>query len=188
MGLANRITFFRIALAPVFAGLFSAWAFWRDPLWLVPLWLVFLVSEVSDIADGWVARKLGETSDLGKVLDPFSDVLSRLTIFVCLLTVGIAPLWFVLVVLYREVSMTFLRMLIVQQGVVQGASTGGKVKAWLYFFASLAGLIHASAPGSLTPELWFWGLNLLFAAAALQSVVSFLQYLAGYRRRAAQGS
>ena len=182
MGLANRITFFRIALAPVFAGLFSAWAAWRDPVWLILVWVVFLLSEFSDVLDGWVARKLGQTSDLGKLLDPFSDVLSRLTIFTVLLLVGIAPLWFFLIVLYREVSMTFLRLLIVQQGVVQGASSGGKIKAWLYFFASLAGMVHVTWPDFGGSTVAFWVLNGLFGLAALLSVVSFGQYLAGYAK------
>jgi CDP-diacylglycerol--glycerol-3-phosphate 3-phosphatidyltransferase len=182
MGLANRITLFRIALAPVFAGLFSAWATWPDPVWLGLVWVVFLASEFSDVLDGWVARKLGETSDLGKLLDPFSDVLSRLTIFTVLLLVGVAPLWFFLIVLYREVSMTFLRLLIVQQGVVQGASSGGKIKAWLYFFASLAGMVHVTWPGLVDKETAFWVLNGLFGLAAFLSVASFGQYLAGYAK------
>lgn len=182
MGLANRITLFRIALAPVFATLFSAWATWRDPAWLVLVWIVFLVSEASDVLDGWVARKLGETSDLGKLLDPFSDVISRLTIFVCLLIVGVAPVWFVLVVLYREVSMNFLRLLMVQRGVVQAASTGGKLKAWLYFFASLAGMLEVTFPGWLAPDVTFLLLTTLFAVAAFQSLFSFGQYWNRYRR------
>ena len=182
MGLANRITFFRIALAPVFAGLFSAWAAWRDPAWLFLVWFVFLVSEISDVLDGWVARKLGQTSDLGKLLDPFSDVISRTTIFVCLLMVGVAPLWFVLIVLYRELSMTFLRTLMAQRGVVQAASNGGKLKAWLYFFASLAGMAELSFPGLLAPEVTFLGLTGLFVVAAFQSLFSFWQYWRGYQR------
>jgi CDP-diacylglycerol--glycerol-3-phosphate 3-phosphatidyltransferase len=182
MGLANRITLFRIALAPVFAGLFSAWSTWREPYWLVLVWFVFLISEVSDILDGWVARKLGETSDLGKLLDPFSDVLSRLTIFLCLLLAGVAPLWFFLIVLYREVSMTFLRLLMVQKGVVQAASMGGKLKAWLYFIASLVGMVPVTWPTLVPPGIEFWVVNLLFVLAALQSLISFGQYFLGYRR------
>jgi len=144
-----------------------------------------LVSEFTDILDGWVARKLGQTSDLGKLLDPFSDVVSRLTIFLCLLLVGVAPLWFFLVVLYRELSMTFLRTLIAQQGVVQAASTGGKVKAWLYFLASLGGLVQVTWPQLLPSALWFWGLTVVFAAAAFQSLFSFGQYWLGYLRLSA---
>jgi len=167
-------------LAPVFAGLFSAWAFWREPVWLALVWLVFLVSEFTDVLDGWVARKLGEASDLGKLLDPFSDVISRLTIFLVLLLVGVAPLWFFLIILYREVSMTFLRLLIVQKGVVQGASSGGKLKAWLYFFASLAGLVHVTWPDLVEPRVAFWILTGLFVLAAFQAMFSFAQYFRGY--------
>lgn len=182
MGLANRITFFRIALAPVFAALFSAWAAWREPLWLVLVWVVFLVSELSDVLDGWVARKLGETSDLGKLLDPFSDVISRLTLFLCLLLIGVAPLWFFLVVLYREVSMTFLRMLMVQRGVVQAASKGGKAKAWLYFLSGLLGLVSVTFPTLVPSAIWYWGLTVFFALAAIQSLVSFAGYWGNFRR------
>jgi len=182
MGLANRITFFRIALAPLLAGLFSAWVAWKDPAWLVAVWVVFLVSEFTDILDGWVARKLGQTSDLGKLLDPFSDVISRLTLFLLLLLVGLAPLWFFLIVLYRELSMTFLRTLMVEKGVVQAASSGGKFKAWLYFLAALVGMVQVTWPGLTTPELWFWVGQGVFALAAAQSLVSFVQYFLGYRR------
>lgn len=182
MGLANGITLFRIALAPVFAGLFSAWAAGHDPVWLIPVWVVFLVSEVSDILDGWVARKLGQTSDLGKLLDPFSDVISRLTIFLCLLLVGVVPLWFFLIVLYRELSMTFMRMLLVQRGVVQAASQGGKIKAWLYFIASLVGLVEVTFQGWWPPAPAFWVMTGLLALAAFQSLFSFWQYGRGFLR------
>ncbi len=181
MTLANRITVFRIALSPVFAALFTGWMFWHDTAWLIALWTVFLISEFSDIADGWVARKRGETSDVGKLLDPFSDVVSRLTIFLCLLLAGLAPLWFFLVVLYRELSMMFLRTLMMQKGVVQAASSGGKIKAWLYFFASLAGLIVITFKDWTGPTR-YWVPMALYIVAAAQSLFSFAQYYAGYRR------
>jgi len=180
MTLANRITVFRIALSPVFAALFACWTLWHDAAWLIALWAVFLVSEASDIADGWVARKRGETSDVGKLLDPFSDVVSRLTIFLCLLLAGLAPLWFFLTVLYRELSMMFLRTVTMKRGVALAANSGGKIKAWLYFIASLAGLVVMTFGWS---GPWpFWTLTALWIVAAAQSVFSFARYYAGYRR------
>lgn len=181
MTVANRITVFRIALSPVFAALFAASMAWGGVGWLVALWAVFLVSEASDIADGWVARARGETSDVGKLLDPFSDVVSRLTLFLCLLIVGVAPLWFFLIVLYRELAMMFLRTLMMHKGVVQAASPGGKIKAWLYFLASVAGLFAVTFPEWTGPTR-FWVPLVLYIVAAAQSVFSFLQYFAGYRR------
>ena len=184
MGWANRITFFRIALAPVMAGLFGllpgfpAWRWWL----LGTLWVLFLVSEASDVLDGWVARKFGETSDLGKVLDPFSDVLSRLTLFLCFLLLGEVPAWFFLIVLYREVSVTFVRMLLMQKGIVQAASSGGKTKAVLYFLVSLLALLHLSVPEWGPGALVWWGTQGLLVVTAAVSVFSFWQYFQNYRK------
>ena len=132
--------------------------------------------------DGWVARKRGETSDLGKLLDPFSDVLSRLTLFVCFLLAGLIPLWFFLVVLYRELTMTFLRLLLVQKGIVQAASAGGKLKAVLYFLVSLVGMCLLTWPDLAEVPLFVWGLPLLLALTAAVSLASFWAYFQVYRR------
>ena len=184
MGWANRITLFRIALAPLFATLFSLLSWLpesRLPL-VAGLWLLLLVSEASDVLDGWVARKRGETSDLGKLLDPFSDVVSRLTLFVCFLLAGLIPLWFFLVVLYRELTMTFLRLLLVQKGIVQAASAGGKLKAVLYFLVSLVGMCLLTWPELAEVPVFVWGLPLLLALTAAVSLASFWAYFQVYRR------
>lgn len=189
MNFANRITLFRIALAPLFLGLF----FWQTAhpaeLWLLAvLWGLFLVGEASDVLDGWVARRYGQQSDLGKLLDPFADVISRLTVFLCLLMVDIAPLYAFALVMYREISVTFLRLLLVQRGRVLAASSGGKLKAWLYFLASLAGFGQytwkiAAADSYAAWQPWlFWAVQGLFFLAVVLSVVSFLQYFSGFLR------
>jgi len=184
MALANQITGFRIVLAPVFAVLFSALPVFPEArlTLLVTLWAVFLVSEFSDIADGWVAREFSQTSDLGKLLDPFSDVISRLTFFLCFLLVDLVPLWFFLIVLYRESSMTFLRLLFVQKGIVQAASSGGKFKAVLYFLVSVAGMLLITFPGYVREPLVYWTLQVLLVLAASASLTSFWQYFSAYRK------
>ncbi|NNM53135.1 MAG: CDP-diacylglycerol--glycerol-3-phosphate 3-phosphatidyltransferase [Spirochaetales bacterium] len=188
MNLANRITMFRILLAPVFLVLFEALLAFPEQqlLFLILLAVIFAVSEFSDILDGLVARRMGLTSSLGKLLDPFSDVVSRLTVFLCLFTVGIAPWWAFAVILYRELGMTFLRMVMVMQGRVQAASLWGKIKAWIYFFASLCGLSLFYAEKIVpngTFDVWK-GLALgLFALAAAAAVLSFIPYWRAFRRR-----
>ncbi len=188
MNLANRITMFRIFLAPVVLIVFEAiLAFppYQLPL-LISLAVIFVVSEFSDVLDGLVARRLGQTSSIGKLLDPFSDVVSRLTVFLCLLMVGIAPWWAFAVILYRELGMTFLRMVMVLQGRVQAASVWGKLKAWVYFFTSLSGLGQFFAL-KLFPAVSFslWNLitQVLFALAAAAAVLSFIPYWRTFRRR-----
>jgi CDP-diacylglycerol--glycerol-3-phosphate 3-phosphatidyltransferase len=183
---ANRITLFRVFLAPVFLVLFMATQAWPSVGLLVVMVGVFAISELSDVLDGFIARKFEQTSDLGKLLDPFSDVVARLTVFLCLLLVGIAPLWVFAVVLYRELSMTFLRLLLLKGGKVQAASVWGKLKAWMYFLASVSGLGQYVAKslglGSGALETWNWISQVCFALAALLSVASFIPYWRTYRR------
>lgn len=184
MNWANRITVFRIVLAPVFLALFGLHRAFPSVGLLAVLFAVFLLSELSDLLDGMVARKFNLTSDIGKLLDPFSDVISRLTIFLCLLLVGITPLAVFAIVLYREFSMIFLRMLILRHGKVQAAQMSGKVKAWFYFFASLLGLVYygiqsLSLTGDWVPIV-YWTTQVLFWLGAVMAVWSFLVYLKGY--------
>lgn len=186
MNPANAVTFFRIFLTPVWFVLFLQHLQSPGGALLIVLWVLFALSEASDVVDGLLARGLNLTSELGKVLDPFADVISRLTIFLALALAGAAPLWLFLVVMYRELSMTFLRVLYSQKGIMKGASLAGKAKAWVYFVASVAGLAWYSFQGGLEPglsrDIFWWTCQGLYVLAALISVISFLQYLWGYRQ------
>ncbi len=127
-------------LSPVFFLVFFI------PVWFgvlgvpsaVVLWILFLFMEFSDAADGYVARKRNEVTDLGKVMDPFADVISHLTCFVCLSAVGIMPIWIFLLLMYREFGIVFIRLLMIKEGVALAARKGGKVKT--VFFAIGVGL------------------------------------------------
>ena len=89
----------------------------------------------------WWHRSTGTVSDLGKVLDPFADVVARLTYFLCFVEAGFMPAWVFLLVLNRELGMTFLRMMLARKGIALGARMGGKVKTALYAAATSTGLV-----------------------------------------------
>ena len=143
MNLATALTASRLVLSPVFFVLFLL------PRWtgafhvpaVVLLWIVFLFIEFSDVADGAVARRRNEVSDLGKLLDPFADVISRMTYFITFAAVGIMPVWIVLLILYREYSIIFMRMLMYRTGTAMAARKGGKLKAVFYAIAGGAGIL-----------------------------------------------
>jgi len=146
MTVSNAITLSRILLAPVFL-------FWfltgdqagLDPsLSLAIVWALFFIIEATDFFDGFVARLLHEESEIGRVFDPMADSLCRLTYFLAFTFAGLMPLWIFVVVLYRDLWISFVRLLLQRSGTTQGARISGKIKAWVYAFGGIAGLLTYS--------------------------------------------
>ncbi|HOX17984.1 MAG TPA: CDP-diacylglycerol--glycerol-3-phosphate 3-phosphatidyltransferase [Spirochaetales bacterium] len=190
MTTADKLTASRILLAPVF---FAAFFLYRSGLVaplpvLAALWLLFIYMEVSDLLDGMAARSSSTVSDFGKLFDPFADVLARLTYFICFAVEGIMPIWILLLVLYREYSILFLRMLLTRRGISMGARPGGKAKAVVYMSAGLLSLAVVTLRAF--PALPGLGLAetltmVAYALAAVLSVASFIDYIAQYRKLSA---
>ena len=135
------LTVGRILLAPVFF-LFYMLAVYGSPFLLIGVCLVFALIEVSDLLDGHAARVLNQESEMGKVLDPFADSLSRLTYFVAFAGSGILPLWILLILIYRDVTVAYIRVMVSRGKVLLPARTSGKIKAWIYAFAGIGGIVE----------------------------------------------
>ncbi len=183
MSLPNKLTVARLALSPVLfvVFFFPSWTGSLASASTILCWIIFLSVELTDMLDGYFARARDQISDLGKVLDPFADVLSRLTYFICFTGFGIMPIWVLAVLVYREVAITFLRTFLYRRGVAMAANRWGKAKAATYTAAGAAGFIVVTVdrldlfPGFLR------GLALaseaVFILAALTAVGSFMTYL-----------
>jgi CDP-diacylglycerol--glycerol-3-phosphate 3-phosphatidyltransferase len=179
----DRLTAARIFLSPVFFVIFalsqSAGAA-RSAL-LIALAVVFAVIEVTDALDGVLARATGSVSDLGKILDPFADSVSRLTYFICFASAGIMPLWVLLLVVYRDTAVAFARLLAARRGHVMAARFTGKLKAWVYAVAGIAGMVRLWARGLLIPggesTILITTSEWLFVACGLAAAGSLIDYL-----------
>lgn len=185
MNLPNKLTVFRIAITPVFLIIFMLprWLSGYSGLLTSVLWILYLAIELSDVLDGLIARKYGLVSDLGKVLDPFADVLSRVTYFICFSAAGIMPAVILAVLLYREFSVTFLRMILIRKGVAMAASIWGKLKAITYALAGVLGLVYITIEqsglyGDILSSLLI-AVQAIFVLSAVASVLSFLAYFFG---------
>ncbi len=184
MNIALYLTVLRLILAPLFFVLFFL-PEWTGSFYLVTtvlLWLVLIVIEITDAVDGAIARARNEVTDLGKLLDPFSDVISRLTFFICFTVAGIMPVWVLIVVFYREYGIVFVRMLMYRDGTALAARKGGKLKAVFYFFSGIFGLLVLTVErlDVFTAQAVLIEIVALvvFTAAALLCVVSFADYIA----------
>jgi CDP-diacylglycerol---glycerol-3-phosphate 3-phosphatidyltransferase len=179
MTLPMALTASRLVLAPVFFVLFEL-AIQGPVELLIGVCLVFAFMEISDLLDGHAARALNQESEFGKVLDPFADSLSRLTYFVAFAGVGLLPLWILLILIYRDVAVAYIRVMISRGNVLMPARASGKLKAWIYAFAGIGGLVEFS-----TSRLaWFPGAQagihagalVLFILAAAVAVWSLADY------------
>lgn len=184
MNIPNKLTVSRLVMAPLFFLAFSL------PLWFGPkfgtvssvLTIVLLaMTELTDLLDGIIARKYHLVTDLGKVMDPFADTFSRLTYFVCLMMVGIMPAWAFIVIMWREFSIIFVRMLMMGKGKPVPANIWGKSKAVLYAVSGAAGILYIAFDRWFSSPVWLGPvgvvLTVLFSLAAFASVASFLTYI-----------
>lgn len=185
MNTADKITMSRLVMAPVFFVLFT-YPLFPARITIFILWALFVAIELSDLIDGKVARASGEVSDFGKLFDPFADVVARLTYFVCFAFRGIMPLWILLIILYREFSVMFLRMLLGFKGIAMGARPGGKLKAGLYMASGLLSLLFITVGEfGLFPDALpvFEGiLAAVYVVAGAASLASFVDYVIQYRK------
>lgn len=145
MKVSNKFTVARLIFAPIFFLLYNI------PIWTGNKMLAFIsacimipsliVMELTDYWDGHYARKHNEVSDLGKLFDPFADVMLNLTVFISALNSFDAkmgsymPLVIFVLIMYREFCQNFLRMLAIRQGVAIAARKGGKVKTVFYIIS-----------------------------------------------------
>lgn len=147
MTLPSLVTTVRIGLSPVFFALFTTLT--KDgkaPPWAAFLyWGIFIVMEITDLLDGKIARKTGSVTDFGKFYDPFADSFSRLTYFLAFLVTGFLPAWVFLLVLYRDVTVSFVRLLAMRKSIVMSARPSGKIKAVIYAMACGAVLALVTA-------------------------------------------
>lgn len=95
------------------------------------LWLVGLLvaCELTDAFDGMLARGLGDVLDFGKIFDPFADSVYRLSAFLALLLAGLFPLYAFMVLLFRDIAVSHVRVFEAANGHVRAARTSGKIKA-----------------------------------------------------------
>ncbi len=88
---------------------------------------LFVAASLTDVADGWVARRRGQCTAFGALADPIADKALVATALVCLSALTLVPWWATAVVLAREVVVTGLRLTVLRHGVIP-ASRGGKMK------------------------------------------------------------
>jgi len=172
--LPNLITLVRVGSIPLLMVLL----YLKPQPWHWVAGALFLVAGISDLADGFLARRLKKVTVLGQFLDPLADKLLVASMLVMLVMLGRAGAWAAVIIIGREVAVTGLRALAATQGLAVPSDRWGKAKTALQMLAVLL-LILPEPMGGLNPQDWgTWALW----AATLVSLVSGTRYFVRFNR------
>ena len=124
MNLPNKLSIARAVCIP----LITALLYFREPACRIAAGILFILACITDFLDGRIARSRNLVTDFGRFIDPVADKLLVLTTLIMLVHLNMMPVWAVIIVLCRELSVDGLRMVAVTQGRVIAAGKLGKWK------------------------------------------------------------
>lgn len=176
MNLPNRLTMIRMGMVPLFIACFFLEPFL--PWWRYLAASLFFIADMTDIVDGFIARKYGLITNFGKLMDPIADKLLFLSAFIMLTARGMLHPVLCFIFVGREIVIDGFRLLTALSGTVISANWLGKMKATLQVAAVLWTLLE-------NPFFRRWGFPLdfgLMCAAAVFTIWSALDYIVQYRK------
>jgi CDP-diacylglycerol---glycerol-3-phosphate 3-phosphatidyltransferase len=177
MNLPNSLTILRIFFVPLLVVVLLTrepnFDFWgmsiHFEVWGV---LILLAAAATDAADGYFARKRGEITTLGILLDPIADKLLISAAFISLVEMGLVPGWMVMIIIGREFIVQGLRNSAIAEGLIIPASPLGKTKMVLQLICGCAVILAAKHPGLMSlGRILLWAVVL----SAIASAVHYFQ-------------
>jgi len=128
----NILTTVRLIIIPFFAYfLFKAESFWLAAA-------LFLLSGITDVVDGWIARRFNMITDVGSVYDPLVDKLMQITAVVCLAVKEVIPVWIICIIAAKEVTMIAVGIVLYIKKIVVHSNWYGKIATVLFYAVILA--------------------------------------------------
>jgi len=167
LNLPNVITLVRILLIPVFVMLF----FTPTPDRSLSAAVVFVVAAITDLLDGYIARRTGQITKLGKLLDPIADKLLVLSALILLVNVDRVSALVAILVIAREVAVTGIRAIAEGEGMIIVSEATGKYKMALQVVAITMLILEGTALSDLG--------NLHLAGSVTLYLSLVLGYLSG---------
>src|SRR5262245_46199117 len=180
--LPNLLTMARVALIPV-----VCFFLWQDtPFASIFAAAFYGIAAFTDYLDGWLARKQGLESLLGKFLDPLADKLLVMATLVLMVPLGRCPAWMVILLLGRELFISGLRSIASSEGVMISVSTEGKYKTAFQLIGILCLVVHYPyrmelLVGRLDVDFHRLGVAILLLSL-VYSLVSAVSYVVGFVR------
>ena len=180
MTLPNQLTILRIILTPFFLLLFIS-----KRLVLIQVSVgVFAIAALTDLYDGWIARKTGMVTRWGIFLDPLADKVLTSSAFVAFAWLGMVAWWMVWIIVVRDISITLLRSFAEFRGRTLHTNFSAKVKTFtqmvLIYAVLLAVVLNNSTPALLAVSNLILQKDVLYYSMLLVTILTLgtgLQYI-----------
>jgi CDP-diacylglycerol---glycerol-3-phosphate 3-phosphatidyltransferase len=171
LNLPTLLTLSRIVLIPVFV--FS--------VYLHPIFgaLVFSIASLTDFLDGYFARRSGDITKFGIILDPIADKFLVISALIVLVDMERLDAWIAIVIIVREFLVTGLRVVALSKDIVIPAELGGKIKTGVQIAAVLCLILNRSL---FNINLYDIGIVLIWLSMVL-SIVSGVKYTISFGKR-----
>ncbi len=143
MNLPNGLTLMRIFLIPLLVAVLLT----KYNVLIAAL--IFLAASLTDLLDGYLARKRGQVTTLGTLLDPVADKLLISSAFISLVQLQVVPAWMVVIIIGREFAVSGLRSIASAQGFTIDASQFGKIKMATQVAAITLLILGMPMPGGI---------------------------------------
>ena len=171
MNTPNKLTLLRVILVPIFM------VFMLYPI--VPFArligaAIFVIASLTDFLDGYLARKNGEVTNFGKIMDPLADKMLVTAALLCLTAEGAASPWISVIILAREFIVSGIRISAASEGNVIAASQWGKLKTVWQMISIVLALVFGA---HLWIELCLWLAAVLTVISGVDYLVKNIKYL-----------
>ena len=176
VNIPNLLTWARIVMIPLFVGVYYA-----SPHWLTPheqnlaATLIFVIAAITDWLDGWLARKLGQTSAFGAFLDPVADKLMVAAALIVLVQLARVDAIIAIIIISREIAISALREWMAKIGAAESTAVSmlGKIKTIAQMIAIPMLLYQNDFAGVSIMQIGYY----LILAAAVLTLWSMVYYL-----------
>jgi CDP-diacylglycerol--glycerol-3-phosphate 3-phosphatidyltransferase len=172
--LPNTISMVRIGVIPVLFCLLRS----PGPVMSLVIAVLFIAAALTDLLDGYIARRYQIVTTMGKFLDPIADKLIVNTAMIMMIPIGRIPAWIVAIIVIRDFAVDGIRTIASSDGIVIQASPLGKRKTLCQIFAVSALMIHYPFLGA---DAHVVGMVILFIALVL-TIISGAEYLVKFYR------
>ena len=173
MNLPNKLTTLRVIMVPFFVAFLLLTPTHADFKWIA--FVLFVAASLTDLLDGYIARKYHMITNFGKFMDPLADKLLVSAALVCLTALGFIPAWMTVVIISREFIISGFRLIAAENGIVIAANYWGKFKTVSQMIMIILLIVDLGGAFAILTQIFIW------LSVAL-TVISLLTYIMQNRK------